>query len=253
MKILRQCWHEPYLAAESVQAALVLFSVWAEFTDVDEGTIRWRWRPLEACVDEVATLVTARLGSFIEAAADTRHFNANTGATVEGGDAQVLLVALSRAVECPGSTGQSATGRSALGSCAFHPGVVTLRDRCMSLLERCGEFPLPPATHLLVLACFEIIIQAQGQVRSLTTASTEKGLLTSDTLGSMSGCTPSANAERVVLSLLQNKVEGRIPCRNDSIGQGEAQQKSTSGRFECFGTEPFNRKARVRGRYQCYE
>lgn len=39
VRLLRQCWHEPYVAPESVRAALVLFGGWAAVaaSDAKEG------------------------------------------------------------------------------------------------------------------------------------------------------------------------------------------------------------------------
>ncbi|CAM9905591.1 unnamed protein product, partial [Hapterophycus canaliculatus] len=255
VQLLRQCWHEPYVAADTVQAALVLFSAWAAVSDVKTsggcgggrhdrgeksraGERRWRWRPLGAVASEVVTLVTARLGELIEVAAHApiRSCSSNGGGGGDGGDggdgdgggdatgrdAHVLLMALDAA----------AAAAAAADTFSSHPGVVALGDSCASLLSAAacrqrgeedeGGAPcrLSPTAHLLAIASLEIIVRPRAGA----------GAPQED--GKRSRSLPAAarewGAQRcrdVVLSLLQKKVEGRVVTssnkhRGSSIGKG---------------------------------
>lgn len=213
-KVLQQCWRNPYIATETVHSALILFSAWAAVCDGREDTRRWRWSPLKACVDEVVTLVTARLVSLIEAA--------SSDSTVVGGsDARVLLNALSAATTHIDSAACGAEGDRANSTPAFHPGVIALRVGCVSLLIQCRGSRLPPAAHLLTIACLEIIIRSQSRTTNPRVSSTEVREFGCDEPRPVSEYFPMADAEQVVLSLLQTNVQGRIASRDDSIGQGE--------------------------------
>lgn len=218
VKVLQQCWRNTYMATETVHAALILFSSWAAVCDGREEARGWRWSPLKACVDEVVTLVTARLGSLIEAASNARCRNGSDSTVVGGSDVRVLLNALSAATSCVDSDPE---GEQANPTAAFHPGVVTLRAGCVSLLTKRRESPLPPATHLLTVACLEIIARAQSGMPTPSVSSAEVGVVDCELPRPVSGCFPLTDAEQVVRSLLQTKVEGRIASRDGSIGQGE--------------------------------
>lgn len=218
VKILQQCWHEPYVPIKTVHAALVLFTAWATVSDVTEGTDRWRWKPLEGCIEEVVTLVTSRLVSLIAASGDSQSYPNDKGdIVVESGDAQVLLAALSAALKCSGSATRDATNSRTCRAPAFHPGVFTLRNTCVSFLAKCGEFRLPPTTHLLAIASLEVVVQAQAHTLNERVTWAETRMYDRD---DMDGNFPVSRAQEVVLSLLQNKVEGRITSQNGSIGQG---------------------------------
>lgn len=219
VRVLQQCWHEPYVAAETVRAALILFSGWAAVCDVKEETGRWRWRPLECCVNEVVTLVTARLVSLIKAAANTRYPGCD-GEVIGGGDAQVLLSALSAAMDCAISPSRESAKSLTSLAILFHPGVISLRDQCVSLLTKCEKSPLPPTVHTLAIASLEIVVRAQEYLPKKATC-TGTGICVGDEPECIGEKFCLSNPEKVVFSLLQHKVEGRIVSQNGSIGEGE--------------------------------
>ncbi|CAN0175738.1 unnamed protein product, partial [Scytosiphon promiscuus] len=203
VQLLRQCWHEPYVAADTVQAAL----------DSDEHgeksraeARRWRWRPLEAVVSEVVTLVTTRLSELIELAARSStqqscsmkdggdNTRSHSGGDSTGRDAHTLLTALDAA----------AAAAATAQSFSSHPGVVGLGDRCASFLSSAAcrqgvdgsgaPRRLSPTAHLLAIASLEIIKDEKSS-EFLPAAARDWG---------------GKRCKDVVLSLLQNKVEGRV-------------------------------------------
>lgn len=186
-----------------------------------EETRRWRWSPLKACVDEVVTLVTARLVSLIEAASNARCRNSNGNTVVDGSDARVLLNALSVATTHIDSAACGAEGHRTNSTPAFHPGVIALRVGCVSLLIQCRGSPLPPAAHLMTIACLEIIIRSQSRTTNPIVSSTEVREFGCDEPRPVSEDFSMADAEQVIISLLQTNVQGRIASRDGSIGQGE--------------------------------
>ena len=286
VQLLRKCWHEPYVAAESVRAGLVLFAAWAVVSNAEDergqGRARrdgaagsWRWRPLEAAVSEVVTLVTARLVSLMDAActvASPRSHSDDYGnggggggeggtaggdggeGDTAGGDAQVLLAALDAAAayspslpvgraRSPGAAAAAADDDDDVDASAFlmHPGVETLGDRCVSLLaaRAAGGAPLPPTAHLLAIASLEIVVRP----RSATRADGPEGAVPEHVAGTGAAVaatttTTAARQQRrrrrlptewneqrckgVVLSLLLNRVEGRVSSKaGGSIAKGE--------------------------------
>lgn len=226
LKILRQCWHEPYVAAKTVQAALVLFSAWAVVSDAHEEVRGWRWKPLEGCVEEVVTFVTARLESSIEAASKGTF-------AVEGGDAKILLGALSAAINCVDAAPLNTADGCEVRAPAFHAGAVALRDRCASLLTDGGQSPLPPTAHLLGIASLEIVVRAQGKMTSPKSGRNGN----QDEPGCISRCFSLATAEAVVRSLLHNNVEGRVVSQDGSIGRGESGSVAKQPRCNSHGMD----------------
>ncbi|CAM9393468.1 unnamed protein product [Ectocarpus sp. 6 AP-2014] len=257
VRVLRKCWHEPYVSLETVEAALVVFGAWAAVSDDTgrdyEGEAGeedggggggggvgprggwWRWRPLEATVSDVVTLVAARLVSLMEEGQEEavtaftssqRSCDASGGGdggraadeSATGRDAQVLLMALDAAAAAAaapwGLRGyhHQAPPRAAAGpasSFSLHPSVVALGGKCVSLLSAGGggSVRLPPTTHLLAIASLEVIVRARGGGGS----------------GAGGGGLPAAGwdearSKEVAVSLLLNKVEGRVT--SSSTGKG---------------------------------
>lgn len=218
VRVLGKCWKDHYIKGECVQAALVLFSAWRAAVDVRDATENWRWRPLDACVDEVVNHVATRLGWLIENARITPSPSEKSSTGVDGEDAQVLLTALSEAIKSTASTAQFSTDPRTHRSPMIHSTAVKLRDICVSLLTTRQELCLPPAAHLLAIASLEIVVRAQGLLQNQ-----EIELPDRDQLQNVDRALSSASAARVVLSLLQNTVEGRVASQSGSIGQGEGE------------------------------
>ncbi|CBJ49268.1 expressed unknown protein [Ectocarpus siliculosus] len=266
VRVLRKCWHEPYVSPETVEAALVVFGAWAAVSDdtgrdyegeageedgVGDGGGGgggggvgprggwWRWRPLEATVSEVVTLVAARLVSLMEEGQEEavtaftssqRSCEASGGGdggrasdeSATGRDAQVLLMALDAAAAAAAAAApwglrgyhHQAPPRASAGpasSFSSHPSVVALGGKCVSLLSAGGggSVRLPPTTHLLAIASLEVIVRARG-------GGGGGG-------GAGGGGLPAAGwdearCKEVALSLLLNKVEGRVT--SSSTGKG---------------------------------
>ncbi|CAN0388651.1 unnamed protein product, partial [Ectocarpus sp. 8 AP-2014] len=247
VRVLRKCWHEPYVSPETVEAALVVFGAWAAVSD-DTGREYegepgeedgggggvgprggwWRWRPLEATVSEVVTLVAARLDEAVTAfTSSQRSCDASGGGdggraadeSATGRDAQVLLMALDAAAAAAaapwGLRGyhHQAPPPAAAGlasSFSSHPSVVALGGKCVSLLSAGGGggVRLPPTTHLLAIASLEVIVRARGGGGGG---------------GAGGGGLPAAGwdearCKEVAVSLLLNKVEGRVT--SSSTGKG---------------------------------
>ncbi|CAM9835777.1 unnamed protein product [Ectocarpus sp. 13 AM-2016] len=262
VRVLRKCWHEPYVSPETVEAALVVFGAWAAVSDDTGrdgereageedgggggsggggGRARggwWRWRPLEATVSEVVTLVAARLVSLMEEGQEEavttftssqRPCDASGGGdggraadeSAAGRDAQVLLMALAAAAAAAAAAAtpwglrkyhHQAPPPAAAGpasSFSSHPSVVALGDKCVSLLSAGGGggVRLPPTTHLLAIASLEVIVRARGGGGG----------------GGGGGGLPAAGWDKarckeVAVSLLLNKVEGRVT--SSSTGKG---------------------------------
>lgn len=222
VRILSKCWKDHYISGRRVRAALVLFSAWNATVDVRDEAESWRWEPLEACFDEVINHVASRLGWLIENLRITRSPSEKARSGVDGEDAQVLLAALSEAIKSTASTARFSAYPRTHRSPVAHSTAVKLRDRCVSLLTARQEACLPPAAHLLAIASLEIVVRAQGLLQSQ-----EVELPDRHQSRHVGGALPSASAARVVLSLLQNKVEGRIASQSGSIGQGEEEPEST--------------------------
>lgn len=216
VKVLRQCWKEPYIAAETVEAALSLFSAWVKVSDADHETRLWRRRPLEASLEEVINLVTARLKSTIDIA--QRRYGSN-GTLINGDEAQILLRGLEAAMECARDISHNRTTRNILGAAVdplFHPEVVDLRDICASLLTSFGLYPVAPAAHLLAVASLEIIARAEGQAPRF---SLDVGYQTDqDQRRFIDSKLSLSRAEDIVRSLLLNNVEGRVTSPDESLG-----------------------------------
>lgn len=206
---LWSCWKNHYIGGRRVHNALVLFSAWSATVDVRDESERWRWAPLVVCVDSIVNLVGTRLGWLIEGAGDK----------VDGEDALVLLSALSEALKFTAYTAHCST--PPLRSPAIHATAVTLRDRCVSLLAARRDFSLPPAAHLLTIASLEIVVGAEELLRSHEDELWHTAIPDREQGCVVHGVLSSASAASVVLSLLRNKVEGRIASQSGSIGQGE--------------------------------
>lgn len=153
--------------------------------------------PLSPCMDEVVTLVTARLCAAMACENNAKNPDASEDASISGGSAQVLLGALSAA-----SSFVTAVPFGAL------PGVMRLRDRCCSLLR---EIRLPPISHLLAIASLDIILRAQHNHSSIENAGMAEGKqFTKDSSQNILEGLSASTVEEVVLSLLLNKLEGRV-------------------------------------------
>lgn len=222
VRILGKCWKDHYISGECVQAALVLFSAWRATVDVRDATENWRWRPLEPSVDEVVNHVATRLGWLIENACISRSPSAKASTGIDGEDAQVLLAALSEAMKSTASTAQFSADPRTHRSPGVHSAAVKLRDRCVSLLTAPQRVCLPPAAHLLAIASLEIVVRAQALLQNQ-----EVELPDRCQPRNVDGALSSSSAARVVFSLLQNKVEGRIASQSGSIGQGEGEPEAT--------------------------
>lgn len=210
---LERCWHEPYVPAETVRMALILYKNWTEVSIMEGDAGIWRMMPLDACVDEIITLVTARLGVLIEAASHTPVSNFVDGNVAGGDDVEVLLTVLSASTGGMGSL-------SAVRTRVFHPGVIDLRDKCVSLLIRVGETSLPPAAHLLAIASLERVVRAQGRRCGQGDVCTETAVLEYHGVQCIEESLTVATAEGLVLSLVERTVQGRIVSGNGSISQG---------------------------------
>lgn len=212
VKVLRQCWKEPYIAAETVQAALCLFSAWVKVSDADPETRLWRRRPLEASLEEVTNLVIARLKSTIDTA-QRRH--GSNGTLINGGEAQILLRGLEAAMKCTRDIWHNRTNHHMLGAVdpVVHGEVVGLRDTCASLLTSTRLHPVAPAAHLLAVASLEIIVRAEGHAPRV---SLDLGYQMDQNKRRFTGSLPQA--EGIVRSLLLNNVEGRVTSPDESLG-----------------------------------
>lgn len=253
VRVLRKCWHEPYVSPETVEAALVVFGAWAAVSDDTgrdyEGETGeehggggggrgarvewWRWSPLEATVSEVVTLVAVRLVSLMEEGQEEavtaftssqRSCDASGGGdggraadeSATGRDAQILLMALDAAAAAAAASPWGLRGYqhqarppAAAGpasSFSSHPSVVALGGKCVSLLSAGGGggVRLPPTTHLLAIASLEVIVRARGGGggEGLPAAGWDE-----------------ARCKEVAVSLLLNKVEGRVT--SSSTGKGD--------------------------------
>lgn len=218
VNILRKCWHEPYLNPTTVQAALTFFSCWASVNDATP----WRYVPLGPCVDEVVTLVAAQLSTAIADASKARNQGASDDGLISGGAAQVLLNALSAATRYVTILPESSSSCPIVPMLDAYPGVVSFRDQCVQLLTRWREVPLSPIAHLLAIASLDILFRAQenlnwnGNQRIAGGGDLVEGT-PRHTLGNLS----VSSAEEVVLSLLQNKLDGRISSHHGQHGKRE--------------------------------
>lgn len=165
--VLAKCWHEPYLAVETLQAALQLFSTWATTTsdETRDGT-KWMLSPLSACLDEVVTLVTSHLGILIEVASSASS-EGREGRGIVGHDARVLLDALKAVYMYIPDTRLEDNACVPSPSFRSHPGVIELRARCIRFLLQLPGSSLPPTAHLLTVASLETILRGEvGRVPS---------------------------------------------------------------------------------------
>ena len=242
VKVLRKCWNEPYVAEETVQAALTLFSAWIRASGgvSDNEKQRWRRRPLEASVHEVTTYVSVRLTSMIDATYKGKVPH------VDGGDAQIVLNALEAAMAGVPGISQNAASRLTLGA-GLHPDVLGLRETCVSLLIKCGQCRVTPAAHMLAVASLEIIVRSivNNVINNGVGVGPEGGgdsygygyrhrmereRLGIDGISGISGTllsclvlvTPAQGVD-VVRSLLHHNVDGRVtsPDGEGLVGQGE--------------------------------
>lgn len=201
-----------------MQAALTFFSGWASVSDVTP----WRYIPLAPCVDEVVTLVAAQLSAAIADASKARNRDVSDVGLISGGSAQVLLSALSAAMRYATVLPEGSSSRPPVPVLDAHPGVVSLRDQCVHVLTRRREVRLPPIAHLLAIASLDILFRAQRYLawNENQRIADGEGLVEGTpqyTLGNL----PASSAEEVVLSLVQNKLEGRISSHHGQHGKRE--------------------------------
>lgn len=208
------------MSEQTVHAALVFFTCWTAVADATMDTTPWRWGPLRPCVDEVITFVATRLKALIDIASKTWQPNESNDGLVTGRDARVLLNALSTATVGLANPPSTFNSQPHVHCGNSHPAVNSLRDQCVLLLVRCLGVSVPPTAHLLAVASLEIIFRAQ---KSFQLDEQHSGLGRKNVIGSTPRYTPEAfstsSAADVVLSLLQNKVEGRITCHNGTHGE----------------------------------
>lgn len=208
VKVLCHCWNEPYIAAETVEAALSLFSDWVKVSDADHETRIWRRAPLEASLEDVTNLVVARLKSTIDTA-QRRH--GNNGTLVNGGEAQILLRGLEAAMKCARDMCHNRTTQHMVAAGVdpvVHREVVGLRDTCASLLKNLRLYPVAPAAHLLAVASLDVIVRAEGHGYQMDHNDRRF-------IGSNLSFTQT---EGIVRSLLLNNVEGRVTSPGESLG-----------------------------------
>lgn len=165
-------------------------------------------------MEEVITLVTTRLRILIKAASKIQGPKDNDWGVVSGSETQVLLGALSSVYSCVKSATDNSSTQSRGQTLVSHPGPSVLRDQCVRLLIECRDAPLPPMAHLSAVACLDIILQAQLSSTSLKNRSEPGGEV-------VQIVEPPSSADRVVRSLLEKKLEGRIMSQDGCCGTGE--------------------------------
>lgn len=202
---------------QTLRAGLELFNGWAAMTEGTGGTRGWMLRPLFSHLDDVATLVASRLEVMIDSTSNSGSEEGSRGQAVGGHDARVLLAALHGVHVCLKEKNRHnpTALRFALASV---PEVIRLRARCVDILLRSGQAPLPPAVHLLAVASLEIILRAQLDTES------DDSMLGSDAVATLAGEVPSEPSHttcgvKLVIALLQGKLEGRIASKGGGSGE----------------------------------